>query len=90
MEEDPDSDLQCMSERELFEEVLMLRNGIRKHRDATGHSLCWYVPELWNLLPERVVPQPTVPPKEKFIRCCKEYRDSLDHVTVEEQADSQH
>lgn len=77
MDEDLDNDLMTMDERELFEEVVKLRNGIRRHRDATGHNLCWYVPELWNLLPEKVEPSPTVPPKDEFMRCCKAYRESL-------------
>lgn len=72
-----DEDLQTMSFQDLYEEVVRLRNGIRKHRDATGHNLCWYVPELWDLLPEKVEPKPEVPPKPEFMACCKAYRDSL-------------
>lgn len=75
--EELDGDLMTMSERELFEEVVKLRAGIRRHRDATGHNLCWWVPELWNLLPEQKAPEPEVPSKDEFMRCCKLYRDSL-------------
>jgi len=76
-QENLDSDLMTMDERELFEEIVKLRNGIRRHRDASGHNLCWYVPELWSLLPEQVDPKPEVPTKDEFMRCCKAYRDTL-------------
>ena len=72
-----DEDLRDMSREDLIEEVMKLRTGVRQHRDATGHNLCWYVPELWNLLPEKSVPSPGVPPKDEFLGCCKAYRDSL-------------
>jgi hypothetical protein len=72
-----DDDLLEMSKRELVGEVRKLREAIRKHRDASGHNLCWYVPELWNLLPEKLVPSPEVPPKDEFLRCCAAYRDTL-------------
>ena len=74
----PDADIESMTPDQLKAEVIKLRVGIRAHRDATGHNLCWFVPELWNLLPEKVTPTPEVPDKEEFMRCCKEYRDSLD------------
>lgn len=73
-----DDDLFEMTKSELVSEVLKLREAIRKHRDARGHNLCWYVPELWNLLPEKSTPAPDVPPKQEFLDCCKAYRDSLD------------
>jgi hypothetical protein len=41
-----DEDLDAMNSKELKAEVAKLRAGIRQHRDATGHNLCWYVPEL--------------------------------------------
>lgn len=72
-----DNDLKDMSREDLIAEVMKLRTGIREHRDATGHNLCWYVPELWDLLPEKTTPSPEVPPKDEFMRCCKLYRESL-------------
>lgn len=72
-----DEDLHSMSLQELIEEVVKLRMAIRNHRDASGHDLCWYVPELWSFLPEKSSPAPEVPPKDEFMRCCKAYRDSL-------------
>lgn len=77
--EDPlDSDTYYMNREDLIAEVKRLRTGIRKHRDATGHELCWFVPELWDLLPEKVEPKPDVPPEEEFIAACRLYRKSLD------------
>jgi hypothetical protein len=72
-----DYDLGLMSADGLMTEVLKLRAGIRAHRDATGHNLCWYVPELWALLPDKVEPKPDVPVTEEFLRKCAEYRASL-------------
>lgn len=73
-----DNDLDHLSIEELKLEVKKLRNGIRQHRDATGHNLCWFVPELWNLLPDKVVPDPAVPTTEDFLCNCQIYRSSLD------------
>jgi hypothetical protein len=67
-----------MENRELKKEVLKLQDGIRKHRDASGHSLCWYVPELWDLLPDKLVPKPEIPSTQEFLHCCKLYRASLE------------
>ncbi len=73
-----DDDLLTMSRDELVVEVRKLRNGIRTHRDATGHELCWHHPDLWDLLPERTEPAIAVPPWPKFMRGCIRYRQSLD------------
>jgi hypothetical protein len=73
-----DEDLAGMSQDDLVAEVRKLRAGIRKHRDATGHELCWHHPDLWELLPERTDPQIAVPPWPKFMRGCIRYRQSLD------------
>jgi len=72
-----DSDLETMNRAGLLAEVKKLRAGIRTHRDATGHNLCWFVPELWSLLPERVEPTPEVPAQDEFLRCCATYRQTL-------------
>jgi hypothetical protein len=58
--------------------VKRLRAGIRKHRDSTGHDLCWHHPDLWSLLPETTDPIPTVPEWPQFLRGCLHYRESLD------------
>jgi hypothetical protein len=76
--EDPlDCDTHYMGRDELAAEVKKLRSGIRAHRDAKGHNLCWYVPELWNLLPDKVHPTPEAPPTEEFLQHCAAYRASL-------------
>lgn len=73
-----DDDVLGMSREALIEEVRKLRQGIRAHRDSTGHELCWHHPELWGLLPEQQDPRPTVPEWPEFIRGCVRYRQSLD------------
>jgi hypothetical protein len=73
-----DEDLQEFSREQLIDEVKRLRDGIRAHRDSTGHELCWHHPQLWGLLPERTDPVPTVPAWPVFLRGCLRYRESLD------------
>ena len=73
-----DGDLDAMSRAQLAAEVRRLRAGIRAHRDASGHALCWHHPALWGLLPERTDPLPTVPAWPEFLRGCLRYRESLD------------
>lgn len=73
-----DDDLEQMSHARLIEEVIKLRNGIRAHRDSTGHDLCWYHPDLWGLLPEKTDPLPAVPEWSRFMEGCLRYRQSLD------------
>jgi hypothetical protein len=62
----------------LITEAKRLRDAIRKHRDATGHDLCWHHPQLWEMLPEKLNPDIAVPPWPKFLRGCVRYRESLD------------
>ena len=73
-----DSDLTGMMREQLMAEVQRLRDGIRRHRDASGHELCWHHPALWGLLPEATDPVPTVPAWPEFLRGCIRYRQSLD------------
>ncbi len=73
-----DDDLESMDRDGLIAEVKKLRAGVRRHRDTSGHDLCWYHPHLWALLPEKVDPAIAVPPWEKFMRGCIQYRSSLD------------
>ncbi len=73
-----DDDLEAFDRTRLIEEVKKLRQGIRRHRDSSGHDLCWYHPQLWSLLPEKIDPKIAVPPWEKFMRGCIAYRQSLD------------
>jgi hypothetical protein len=73
-----DEDLLNLDWNALVEEVRRLRNGIRAHRDSSGHDLCWHHPKLWGLLPEKTDPQPSVPAWPQFLRGCLKYRESLD------------
>jgi hypothetical protein len=73
-----DDDLTAMTREQLIEEVRKLRQGIRSHRDSSGHDLCWYHPALWRLLPEKQDPLPTVPDWPQFMEGCVRFRRSLD------------
>jgi hypothetical protein len=73
-----DADVERMSLVQLRAEVRRLREGIRKHRDSTGHELCWHHPALWGLLPEVSDPLPVVPDWPQFLQGCLQYRQSLD------------
>ena len=71
-------DLNERTREELVAEVLRLREAIRKHRDASGHELCWHHPDLWGLLPESALSTPSVPDWPQFLEGCIRYRQSLD------------
>jgi hypothetical protein len=73
-----DEDLDSMPRELLVAEVKKLRAGIRAHRDATGHDLCWHHPALWSLLPDKTGPSIAVPAWPQFMRGCIRYRQSLD------------
>jgi hypothetical protein len=73
-----DEDLNQMTREQLIDEIKRLRQGIRVHRDSTGHELCWHHPALWGLLPEKQDPMPKVPVWPEFMRGCIRYRQSLD------------
>lgn len=78
-----DEDLDPMSREQLIAEARRLREGIRSHRDSSGHQLCWHHPDLWALLPDRpgadrAQASITVPAWPQFMRGCIRYRESLD------------
>jgi hypothetical protein len=73
-----DADLDALSREQLIVELKRLRRGIREHRDATGHDLCWHHPTLWALLPEKITPAVAIPAWPQFMRGCIKYRQSLD------------
>ena len=73
-----DDDLSKLTKDELIAEVKRLRTGIRAHRDASGHALCWHHPQLWGLLPEPIPKAIAVPAWPQFLRGCVKYRESLD------------
>jgi hypothetical protein len=74
----PDNDILSWTREELIAEVIRLRNGIRGHRDASGHDLCWHHPQLWGLLPEPIPRDIAVPAWPQFLRGCVKYREALD------------
>jgi len=73
-----DAELDQLTVPELVHEVIRLRDGIRAHRDSSGHDLCWHHPQLWGLLPEQSDPIPEVPGWPQFLNGCVAYRQSLD------------
>jgi hypothetical protein len=73
-----DTDILSWSREELIAEVMRLRNGIRDHRDSSGHNLCWFHPQLWGLLPEPIPKDIAVPAWPQFLRGCVKYREALD------------
>lgn len=72
------SDLDVLTTEELKSEIIKLRTAIMRHRDSSGHDLCWFHPELWNLLPEGPTKLPVVPETCEFLKNCAAYRASLD------------
>jgi hypothetical protein len=78
-----DEDIDHLTREQLAAEVRRLRAGIRRHRDNTGHELCWHHPELWSLVPEKVSPDVAVPEWPQFLRGCVRYRESLDRQLPE-------
>lgn len=75
---DPDLDIELMDRVQLMDEIRKLRKAIREQRDQKGHNLCWFLPELWDVLPEKIQPQPEVPEWCEFMQQCAAFRKSLD------------
>lgn len=78
-----DEDLDALTREQLLAQVRALRDGIRAHRDASGHELCWHHPALWGLLPEKSDPLPVVPAWPQFLQGCIAYRQSLDEQAAD-------
>ena len=64
--------------RLLAAEVARLRAGIKSHRSATGHELCWLNDvELWKLVEDSpAYPHETLPVAEEFLSQCRRYHES--------------
>lgn len=75
---DLDADLEDMNIEQLRTELRTLRAGVRAHRDSSGHDLCWFHPQLWELLPETERADIEVPEWPVFLRGCLAFRQSLD------------
>lgn len=70
----PDFDIEFMDRVQLKDEIRKLRKAIREQRDQKSHNL----PELWDVLPEKIQPQPEVPEWCEFMQQCAAFRKSLD------------
>lgn len=72
-----DSDLKSMSIEQLQQEVMKLREGIRKHRDQKGDENCWLDDQfyLYGLLPEKIGADPQLPDKDLMMLNCSRYYD---------------
>lgn len=73
-----DQDVEFMYRSQLKDEVRKLRTALRTIRDRTGHDLCWFNPEIWELLPEKIQPHPQVPDWCEFMHECANFRKSLE------------
>ena len=64
--------------RLLAAEVARLRAGIKSHRSATGHELCWLNDvELWKLVEDNpAYPHETLPVQDEFLSQCRRYHES--------------
>lgn len=72
-----DDDLRGMSEQQLIDEIMKLREGIRKHRDQKGDENCWLDDQfyLYGLLPEKINAEPQLPDKDLMMLNCSRYYD---------------
>jgi hypothetical protein len=70
-----DPDIKNMSIAELEQEIMKLRNGIRKHRDQKGDENCWLDDQfyLYGLLPEKIKADPELPDKQLMMINCERY-----------------
>lgn len=62
----------------LAQEIMRLRDGIRTHRSASGHELCWLNDvALWKLIgDDSHYPHDTLPVQEEFLSQCRRYHES--------------
>lgn len=78
-----DVDVYSMTERLLITEVIKLRKTLRSLRDRTGHALCWYNPEIWNVLPEKIQPHPTLPCQPEFLYNCEKFWQEQNNADIQ-------
>jgi len=61
----------------LEEENRRLRAAIEKHREQSGHALCWLNDvELWSVLGPAQYPHASLPVREEFLKQCARYHES--------------
>lgn len=71
-----DEDLLNLSNSELQEKVIKLREAIRYHRDQRGDDNCWLDDfSLYDLLPEKIKSNPELPNKQLMMVNCSRYYD---------------
>lgn len=78
-------DVMCYKEEvaELKKEVERLRGAIRQHRDERGHDRCWMDDQrLYEVLPESVDVDTTLPPKECFLKNCEKFYENRQNGEV--------
>jgi hypothetical protein len=69
-----DPDLEALGLDQLRAEVMLLRSGIRYHRDQRGHERCWLNDiELYSLLPELAEAEFLLPDQGAFLEQCALY-----------------
>src|SRR5262245_18159066 len=73
-----DDDILNWTREELIAEVVRLRNGIRAHRDSSGHDLCWHHQKLWCRVPSTTLKRLAAPSWPQCLRGCIKCRESLD------------
>ncbi|MBI4151515.1 VOC family protein [Candidatus Woesearchaeota archaeon] len=72
-----DNDLLTLDPVKLKAELLRLRQGIREHRDEKGHGRCWLDDlRLYDLLPEKLPADTTLPPREEFLENCARFHET--------------
>jgi hypothetical protein len=79
-----DEDLDKMDHETLLATAKAMRAAVRKHRDCSGHDLCWFHPEMWCLLPESPTSPPSVPAWPEFIHNCAAFRGTLERPEIKD------
>lgn len=76
--------------QEVFDKVVAanfkLVEAIKKHRDKSGHELCWLNDrELWSVLGDAEYPHDSLPVREEFLgQCAKYYESRIKNTPYEE------
>jgi len=69
-----DADLAVMSADQLREEIVVLRNAMRLHRDERGHDRCWMDDaRLYGALPEKKGAVSKLPEWPEFHDNCRRF-----------------